>query len=63
MPLGMEVAFAQATVYQALPKKGAQQSPTFRPMAKRWMYLDATWYGGRPRPKQHVLDGDPQKGT
>jgi len=24
-----------------------------------WMNQDATWYGGRPRPRPHLLDGDP----
>jgi len=25
-----------------------------------WMDQDATWYGGRPRPRRHcVIDGDP----
>jgi len=24
-----------------------------------WMDDDATWYGGRPRPRRHCVDGDP----
>ena len=24
-----------------------------------WMDQDATWYGGRPLPRQHFLDGNP----
>jgi len=42
-----------------LPKKGAQPSfPIFGscllwPM--RWMDQDATWYGGRPRPRPHCV--------
>jgi len=37
-----------------LPLKRGTASPTFRPMSiwpNGWMDQDATWYGGRPRPR------------
>jgi len=43
----------------------AQQPPTLykpRPMsvvAKDWMDHDATWYGGRPRPRRHCVRWGP----
>jgi len=46
---------------QSYPKKGAQP-PIFGPFLlwpNGWMHQDATWHGGRPQPKQLVLDGDP----
>ena len=51
----------------ASPLKGAQpcRSPNFRPMSvvAQWLdYLDATWHGGRPRPRQLCVGwgvGDP----
>jgi len=52
-----------------LPKKGARPSPNFWPMfivPNGWMGQDATWCGGRPRPKQHCVrwgpGPPPQKG-
>jgi len=43
-------------------RKGAHQSPTFRPMSmwpNGWMDQDASWCGGRPQPRHVVSDGDP----
>ena len=46
------------------PKRG-QSTPNFGPFLlwpNGWMHQDATWYGGRPRPRPHchiVLDADP----
>ena len=54
---------------QLPPKKGAQPPPIFGPCLlwqNGWMDQDATWYGGRPRPKQHCVrwgpSSPPQKG-
>jgi len=44
---------------QLSPLKGAKQFPTFRPMSivvKRLDGQNATWYRGRPRPSEIVLD-------
>jgi len=43
------------------PKK-VQSPPIFSPRLlwpNGWMDQDATWYGGRPRPRRHCVDGDP----
>jgi len=44
------------------PLKREGTTPNFRPCLlwpNGWMDQDATWYGGRPRPRRIVLDGDP----
>jgi len=64
MPLGIEVGVSQCDfVLDAdpalLPKKGAEP-PIFGPCLLRptgCMDRDATWYGGKPRPDDIVLDG------
>jgi len=54
---------------QLPPKKGGTDlSPIIGPCLlwpNGWMHQDTTWYGGRPRCRRHVLDGDPAplKGT
>jgi len=71
MSLGMEVG--QGTLCsmgtQPLPKKGAEP-PVFGPCVLRpngCMDQDATWYGGRPGPRQHCVrwepSSPPQKGV
>jgi len=43
------------------PKKGAEP-PIFGPCLlcpNGWMDQDATWYGGRPRPRPHCARWDP----
>jgi len=62
-------ALAQATLCQMgtqLPLQNsprrAQPCPNFRPMsvvAQSWMDQDATWYGARPRPRQHCVRWGP----
>jgi len=46
-----------------LPKKGgAQQPPLFGPCLlwrNGWMDQDATWFGGRPRPRPHCVRWGP----
>ena len=42
----------------AAPKKGTQQPPLFGSCLmwpNGWMDQDATWYGGRPRPRPHCV--------
>ena len=65
MPLGMEVGLSQATVLDGdrapLPKKGAEpplcSSCLLWPNG--WMNQDATWYGGRYRPRRHCISWGP----
>ena len=65
MKLGMQVGdglgHAVLDGDPAPPKKGAQP-PIFSPCAL-WpnglIDQDATWYGGRPQPRRHCVDGDP----
>jgi len=33
--------------------------PPFLLWTNGWMHEDATWYGGRPQPRDFPLDGDP----
>jgi len=43
------------------PKKG-HSPPNSRPMSlwpNGWMHQDTTWYGGRPRPRQHCVRWGP----
>jgi len=73
MALGVEVGLGPGHIVldgdpAPLPKKGAEP-PIFGPSLLRpngWMDQDATWYGGRPRPKGHCATwgpSSPQKGT
>jgi len=75
IPLGMEVGLGPgdfAWMGTQLPRKKGTTPPNFWPMpivAKQldvWMYQDATWYRGKPRPRDVVLDGvaaPPKRGT
>jgi len=66
MALDVEVGFGPGHIVldgdlAALPRKGTEL-PIFCPFLL-WpngcMYQDNTWYGGRPRPRRLVFDGDP----
>jgi len=64
MPLGMDVGLIPGDFVfdgnPAPPKKG--KLPIFGPCLLRpngWMDQDATWYEGKPRPDDNVLNGDP----
>jgi len=66
MPLGMEVGLSPGDfVFHGdpvrLPKKGTEPS-VFGPCLLRpngCMDQDATWYGGRPRPRRHCVRWGP----
>ena len=66
IPLGTEVGLGPVLIVLGgdpapLRKKGAE-SPNFRPCLlwpKGWMDQDATWYGGRPRPRRHSVRWGP----
>jgi len=59
MALGMEVGLGPGHIVldgepASLPKNGAE-APIFGPFLlspNGWMRQDATWYGGRPQPRQ-----------
>jgi len=68
MPLGVEVSLGPDHIVldgdSALPppKKGGHSSPIVRPYLLRtngWMDQDATWYGGRLRPKPYCISWGP----
>ena len=67
MKLGMQVSLGRGhTVldeeWTQLPLPKGAQPPIFGPYLlwpDGWMDQDATWYGGRPRPRRLVLDLDP----
>jgi len=67
MPLGMEVGLGPGHIvidgYTApLPHKRGHSPPIFDPYLlwqNGWMDQDATWYGGRPRPKPHCARWGP----
>jgi len=73
MPLGMEVGLGPIDfVLHGDPaphsKRGQSPSPIFGPFLlwpNGWMHQDATWYGGRPQPRQLCVRWDssllPQK--
>ena len=45
------------------PQKGAELPPIFGPFllwSKGWMHQNATWYGGRPRPRPHCASWGPR---
>ena len=65
MPLGMEISLSPGDVVldgePASPKKGVEP-PNFGPCLLRpngCMDQDATWYGGRPRPRRHCVRWGP----
>ena len=66
MPLGREVGLSPCDIVldevpDPPPEKGAEL-PIFGPYllwSKGWVVQDGTWYGGRPRPSDVVLDVDP----
>jgi len=62
IPLGMEVGLAKATVFEGDPappeKKGTAPNPVFDACLlwpNGWMDQDATWYGGKPRPRRRCV--------
>ena len=65
--LGMEVGLSPGHIVRdgdpaPLPPKGGRTPLIFGPCLlwpNVWMDQDATWYGGRPRPSDVVLDGNP----
>ena len=66
MPLGVEVGLGPGHIVQdgdpAPPHKKGAQPPIFGPCllwSKGWMDQDATWYGGRPRPRPHCDRWEP----
>jgi len=67
MPLGMEVLLGPGHIVldgnpPPPPPKGHSPSPNFWPCLvwpNNWMDQHATWYEGRPRSSDVVLDGDP----
>jgi len=72
MPLGMEVGLGPGDFVldeDPAPPKKAQPHPIFGPCLlwpNCWMDQDATWYGGRPRPRRRCVrrgSSSPKKGT
>jgi len=67
MPLGMEIGVGPGHIVldgdPAPPKRGtAALSPIFGPCLlwpNGWMDRDATWYDGRPQPRQHCVRWGP----
>jgi len=65
MPLGTEVCLGPAHIVlygdPAVPQKKAQQPPLFAHVLwpNACMDQDATWYGGRPRPRTHCVRWGP----
>jgi len=58
MPHGTEVGLGPGRIVlhgDPAPPKAAQQPAIFGP----WMDQDATWYGGRPRPRPHCVRWGP----
>jgi len=59
MKLDMEVVIGPGHIVLALfPKTGTAPPPIFGPSLlcpNGWIDQDATWYGGRPRPKRHCV--------
>jgi len=66
MPLGTEVGLGQDDIVldgdpAPLSKKGAEP-PIFGPFLlwpNDWMDKDATWYGGKPQPRQYCVRWGP----
>ena len=72
MALGMEVGLSPSDIVldedPALPspKRGGSPSPIFGPFPlwpNDWMHQDATWYGGRHRPRRHCVRWGPSSPT
>jgi len=67
LPLGTEIGLGLGhTVLDGDPASpsadGHSPPPIFGPCLlwpNGWLDQDATWYRGRPRPRQHCLHGDP----
>jgi len=66
MKLGMEVGIGPGQIVldgdPPSRQKGAQPPPILGPCLlwpNGWMDQDATWYGGRPRPRPHSVRFDP----
>jgi len=66
MPLGREVGIGPSDIVldqdPAPPSKREHRPPIFSPFLlwpSGWMHQDATWYGGRPRPRPHCVRWDP----
>jgi len=69
MSLGTEVGLGPGHIVldgdPASPNKKGHSSPQFSAHVLRpnsWMDQDATWYGGRPRPRRYCARWGPQKG-
>jgi len=66
MPLGTEVGLGPGDFLldADLPSpKGGRVLPNFGPMSSwpnGWMDQEATWHGGRPRPRQHCIRWRPR---
>jgi len=70
MPLGIEIASAQATLCSTgtqLPPEKRHNPPTqllahvYCGQTAGW--IDATWYGSRPQPRPHCVRRGPAKGS
>jgi len=66
MPLGMEIGLGSGHSVldgnPAPPKKGTAPAPISSPCLlwpNGWIDQDATWYGGRPQPRQHCVRWGP----
>jgi len=67
MPLGTEVGLGPGNIVldgdpAPLPSKKRHSLPIFGPCIlwpNGWMDQDATWYRGRPRPRQHCVRWEP----
>jgi len=66
IPLGRELGLDPSDIvldgYPAPPSQKGAQPPIFSPCLlcpNGWMDQDATWYGGRPRPKRHCVRWGP----
>ena len=66
MPIGMEIGLGPGHIVSAgdpaPPKRGQNSPPIFGPCllwANGWMDQDATWCGGRSRPRIHCVRWGP----
>jgi len=65
MPLGMEVGLGQGHIVldeDPAPLQRGTAPPLFSQCllwSDGWMDQDATWYGGRPQPRQHCVTWGP----
>ena len=66
--VGLRLGYIALDGTQVLPKRGTALSPIFGPYPlwpNSWVDEDATWYGGRPRPRRHCVrwgPSSPKKG-